>query len=147
MMAKCRTDTKQTTATQTNHIKHNTSTTEAATQPLFPLQLGALFPTWPQKNPPALSAFLFFVPSSQILDPRMRFPRMSRSIAATGLESRLHNFESFEAQSRWGLTATPPLSSAAEVSFMARGGGGSRRDRAVDGRERRGRLGFCFYFK
>ncbi|CAJ1350581.1 unnamed protein product [Effrenium voratum] len=32
----------------------------------------------------------------------------------------LHNFESFEAQSRWGLTATPPLSSAAEVSFMAR---------------------------
>ncbi|CAK9018575.1 unnamed protein product [Durusdinium trenchii] len=31
-----------------------------------------------------------------------------------------HNFEALEAESRWGLTATPPLSSAAEVSFLAR---------------------------
>eukprot|EP00435_Cladocopium_sp_Y103_P020520 s28_g5.t1 len=31
-----------------------------------------------------------------------------------------HNFESLEAESRWGLTATPTISSAPEVSFLAR---------------------------
>ena len=54
--------------------------------------------------------------------PACIYPHHADSLLSLGCSSfRFHNLDGLEARSRWGLTATPPTNSAAEISFLVPG--------------------------